>query len=288
MNFAAAFFALLAGAFFALSAFAQRRGLADTDGVTGALYSIGTMAACLWLVSPFFVDFAWFKEPTIWIFVLTGILFPASSQTAQIFSVQRLGPTLTSALGSLAPVFAVFPAILILGEDFSLQAGLGLGMIVVAMIYSTSGSKKLPRNWPIWALAFPLVASMSRGLTQPFTKLGLLDIPSPVFATMVQAMISLGVIYLVTSLPMNRKAHRVGAVGRKWFCITGILVSGGILSLNSAISFGEVLLVAPLASLVPLWALAFNVLIFKAETVDLRHLGVAVLVVMGVILITAR
>ena len=288
MNIFAALLALVAGAFFALTAFAQRRGLVDTDGLSGALYSIGTMAACLWLVSPFFIDFAWFSHPIVWIFVLTGILFPASSQTAQIFSVQRLGPTLTSALGGLAPVFAVIPAILILGEAFSLQAGLGLGMIVSAMIYSTIGSKKIPRNWPIWALLLPLGASLSRGITQPFTKLGMLEIPSPIFASLVQATVSLCVMYLVTSLPVNRKARRTGPEGRVWFCVTGLLISCGILSLNWAISLGEVLLVAPIASLVPLWALAFNVLIFRVETVGLRHLGVAVLVVLGVSLITSH
>ena len=288
MNVVAAILALLAGAFFALTAFSQRRGLADTDGLSGALYSIGTMAACLWLVSPFFVNFAWFKNPIIWIFVITGILFPAGSQTAQIFSVQKLGPTLTSALGSLAPVFAVIPAILILGEVLNFQAGLGLAIIISAMIYSTLGSKKLPRNWPIWALALPFGASLARGITQPFTKLGMLEIPSPIFASMVQATISLGVIFLVTSLPVNRKLRRIGPGGRRWFCVTGVLISCGILSLNWAISLGDVLLVAPIASLVPLWALALNILIFRVEAVGLRHLGVAVLVVVGVFLITLR
>lgn len=288
MNVVAALLALLAGAFFALTAFSQRRGLAYTDGLTGARYSIATMAACLWLVSPFFVDYAWFGEPIVWMFVMTGILFPATSQTAQIFSVQRLGPTLTSALGGLAPVFAVIPAILILGEAFNLQAGVGLGLIVAAMIYSTIGSKKLPRNWPIWALGLPLGASLARGLTQPFTKLGMLEIPSPIFASMVQATVSLCVILLVTSLPSIRKARKIGAEGRKWFCVTGVLITCGILSLNWSISLGEVLLVAPIASLVPLWALAFNVLIFRVEMVGLRHLGVAVLVVLGVFLISSR
>jgi DME family drug/metabolite transporter len=288
MNIIAALLALFAGAFFALTAFAQRRGLTDTDGLTGALYSIGTMAVCLWLVSPFFVDYGWFSDPIVWIFVITGILFPATSQAMQIFSVQRLGPTLTSALGGLAPVFAVIPAILILGEKLNLQAGLGLGLIVFAMIYSTIGTQKIPRNWPIWALALPLGASLARGITQPFTKLGMLEIPSPIFATMVQASVSLGVIFLASSLPENRKVRRSAAEGRKWFCITGLLITCGILSLNWAISLGDVLLVAPIASLVPLWALAFNILLFRVETVGLRHLGVAVLVVLGVSLITVR
>ena len=246
------------------------------------------MAGCLWLVSPFFVNYEWFKEPIVFIFVITGILFPASSQTAQIFSVQRLGPTLTSAFGALAPIFAVIPSVLILGEAFNLQTGLGLALIVSAMIYSTTGSGKIPRNWPIWVLVLPLGASLARGITQPFTKLGVLEIPSPIFATMVQATVSLGVILLVTSLPVNRKARRINFEGRIWFCVTGLLITCGILSLNWAISLGDVLLVAPIASLVPLWALAFNVLIFRVETVGLRHLGIAVLVVLGVSLITLR
>lgn len=288
MNLVAALLAHIAGAFFALTVFAQQRGLADTDGLTGARYSIGTMTICLWLVSPFFIDYGWFSDPIVWIFVITGILFPATSQTMQIFSVQRLGPTLTSALGGLAPVFAVIPAIFILGEVFNFQAGLGLGLIVFAMIYSTIGTQKIPRNWPIWVLALPLGASLARGITQPFTKLGMLEIPSPIFATMVQASVSLVVIFLVSSLPANRKARRIATKGRKWFCVTGLLITCGILSLNWAISLGDVLLVAPIASLVPLWALTFNVLLFRVETVGLRHLGVSVLVVLGVSLITLR
>jgi len=288
MTLVAASLALLAGALFGLTVFAQSKGLEDTDAFTGAFLSIGFMACLLWIFSPAMVEWHWMTSGAALIFLAGGLLFPAGGQTLQVLSITRLGPALTAAFSGMSPVFAVVPAILFLGEDFGLQGVLGLGLIMASLFYSAFGSRKITRSWPLWVLLIPLGASAARGIVQPFTKIGFQEIPSPYFATMLQATTSTILLLLILRLPAVAAKRRAGGQGWKWFCLTGLLNFFGIQSLNAAINLGAVTVVAPLSSTVPLWTLAYGVFLFRREKVGLRHLVIAVLVVSGVVLIVMR
>ena len=133
-------------------------------------------------------------------------------------------------------------------------------------------------------LLLPLGAALARGLAQPITKLGLTEVPSPYFATLVFATVS--TLVLAGLLLVTGRAHRVrNTSGFGSFALSGLVNGTGILVLNAAIGMSSVTLTAPLASMSPFWALALGYLVFKTEQLGLRHLFVALLVVAGLVLI---
>ncbi|KMW58479.1 hypothetical protein AIOL_003454 [Candidatus Rhodobacter oscarellae] len=280
--------ALFAGACFGLTAHIQRAALVGADIRIGTFVSLASMAALSWVLAPFLVDPAWWSSRAVWIFALCGLMFPALSQTLQILGVAKVGPTLTSAMGSVAPFFAALPAVLFLGEAMSVQIALGMSVVVLGLMLSAlSAGAPSSRDWSLLALLIPVGASAARGLTQPITKFGMLEVPSPFFATLVMVSVSSAVVSLRL---IGRRAPEARATPRgiALFAVNGIINGLGILALLLAINLSAVTIAAPLATTAPLWTLVFGALFFRTEVIRPRQWAFSLLVVLGVVLIVAR
>ncbi len=288
MNFIATFFGLIAAALFGLLIHFQRKGLDTNDPLFGAFISVFAMTALLWILSPLFIDYNWILTKPTLIFFIGGLFFPAFAQVAQTFSITKVGPAITSSLGAFAPFFATVPAVFFLKEPWSLQLVMGMLIMTTGLILVTTKTDKLKRNWPIWVLLFPLGASLARGIIQPIVKVGMLEIPSPFFATLILGSSSTIVLFIIIISTGKYKNLISFTDGIKWFSISGIVNALGILSIFYAVYLGGVTLAAPLVATSPVWALLFGYFIFKNEILSLRHIFVAALVVIGSILIVLR
>lgn len=283
-----ALLALLSAALFGLNVHIQRRGLDSVDAMTGAFVSVASMAVVFWLFAPFILHREWWFSTGAMIFAVTGLFFPALGQRLQTSSVLRVGPALTSALGAFTPLFAVVPAVLFLHEDFGWQAALGITLMMTALILSARGQKGVKRNWPLWVLIIPLGAAFVRGIVQPVTKLGLAELPSPFFAALLTSTVSAFVLALMLAAGRKQPRLEERKTGLFWLAASGVINGAGILSLNTAINLGDVLVAAPLASSAPIWALAYGAFWFRNEQLGLRHLVIALLVVSGAAMIILR
>lgn len=289
MDLIAPLYALLAGALFGLTAHVQRAALQGTEVSLGALLSIATMAGVFWVLAPLVIDWSWFGTRAAVIFGACGLLFPAMSQRLQIMSVVHVGPTLTSAIGAFAPLFAVLPAILFLGEVLSLQGALGMGLMLAGLLVSAVGpGGGMARGFPVAALLLPLGASAARGITQPAAKFGFAEVNDAFFATMMMATVSTVVLALWYLAVRARRPVRSSPRGNLWFVLNGFVIGAGILALQAAISRGSVTIAAPLASTTPLWTMLMGVLYFRTERLTWRHLAMALLVVAGAALVVTR
>ena len=277
---------LLTAALFGANVHVQRMALADTDPATGALLSVGGMAALFWAMAPVALDPAWFATRAALIFAGVGLFFPALGQTLQIAAVRRVGPALTSVIGSFTPFFAILLAVALLGETVGLRGLAGVGLMIGGLVLAGWPRRGLPRGFPLWALALPLGAALARGIGQPLNRLGLMDLPSPYFATLVAATVSLGVLGVQAGL--RKTPARRGARGLRLFLLSGVVNGLGILTLNAALHQGRVALVSPLVATAPLWSLALGVTLFRSETLGRRHLVIALLVFAGSVLIVTR
>ena len=288
MDFLPIFFGLLAAALFGLLIHYQRRGLESCDPLVGAFISVLAMTTLLWILSPFFIDYNWILTKAAFIFFLGGLFFPASAQIAQAFSITKVGPAITSAMGAFAPFFAAVPAVIFLGEVWNAQLIFGMSIMTIGLILAATNTNTFKRNWPIWVLLLPLVASLGRGVIQPIVKVGLLENPSPFLATLILG--STSTFMLTTILIITGKYKLIGDSfeGFKWFSISGIINAFGILSIMYAVYLGGVTLAAPLVATSPIWALLFGYVIFRNEALGPRHLFVSSLVVIGSILIVLR
>lgn len=280
--------AILASLVLALNFYVQKQGLKVTDPVIGAFLSVLTMAVMFWVLSPMNVQFAWFRHPSILYFVIAGLTFPAIAQFLQIVSVGKVGPAQTSAIGSLMPLFAAVPAVLFLGETFGLALAIGFALMMSGVVIAGLGGGKVARHFPLWALLLPVAASACRGLVQPLTKLGLGDIPSPFFATLVAGNVSTLVVFVIVMATGKVALLRHPDRSWLWFVLVGVINGTGILLINSAISLGDVTRVAPFISTVPLWVLFLGWAVFRVEHLGWRHLVIVALVMSGGILIATR
>ena len=280
---------LLSGLLFGLTAHVQRLALQDTEVAFGAFISILTMALGLWIMAPFLLDPAWLQSRALWTLALCGVMFPAMSQSLQVASVVRVGPAVTSGIGSVAPLFAVSLAVLFLGEHLNLQGALGIGVMLAGLLISTLGpGEGITRGFPLWALALPLGASAARGIVQPVTKYTMIEVPSAYFGALVMSTAAACVLGLWTLTVRARRPLRWSSLGNFYFIVTGLLVGGGILALQISIHLGSVSLAAPLSSTTPLWTLVLGLAFFRVERLTHRHLIMALLVVIGVTLVVTR
>lgn len=284
----APFFALLAGALFGLNVHIQRHGLGRTDPLVGTLYSVAAMAGFFWLVAPFFVEWAWFLTVSAGLFALGGLVFPAAGQGLQIFSIRKVGPSLTAAVGSFVPFIAAIPAVLFLGEALGVQGTFAMLLMVAGLVLAVWSPRGVARGWPLWALALPLGAALARGLTQPVTKAGLNLGTNAIFATLVYASVSTVVILMLVAATGRRGQIAAPGRGARWFALSGVINGIGILCVNTAISLGDVTLVAPLVSTTPLWTVALAGLGLGPERPRPRHALVAIMVVSGAALLLTR
>lgn len=289
MNVPAIFFALLAGLLFGIVAHVQKSALKGTEVSLGALISVATMAVVFWALSPFVIEWQWFNTRAALIFAVCGIIFPAVSQRLQVASVVHVGPALTSAMGSFAPLFAVVLAVTFLGERINLQGAAGMGLMLAGLLVSALGpGRGIARAFPLVALLLPLGASLARGVMQPTAKYGFAEVDSPFFATMVMSTVATLVLFVWMMKDRAGRPLRQNRSGNLYFVLNGLLIGGGILSLQLGISYGSVSLAAPLSATTPLWTLAMGVLFFRNEQLTYRHLVMALLVVAGSVLVVTR
>ncbi|MEX0286554.1 MAG: EamA family transporter [Paracoccaceae bacterium] len=289
MSLIAVIFGLLSGFFFGLTSHVQKSALAGTEVAMGAFLSVATMAGLLWLVAPFLIDPAWIFTGAALIFAACGLIFPAASQPLQVASVVKVGPALTSGIGSFAPLFAVTLAVMFLGEDLNTQGVLGIALMLAGLLLSAlAPGAGIARGFPIWALLLPLGASAARGVVQPLTKYGFAEVNSAYFATLVMATVSTVILGIWLLSIRARRPLRTTRQGNQLFLVNGFVIGGGILSLQISISYGAVSLAAPLSSTTPLWTLLLGVLFFRNEKLTVRHLIMSLLVVAGVTLVVTR
>ena len=279
--------ALAAAAAFGAGVQAQGRAVREMDAVAGALIGVTVATLIFAAAAPFAVRPEWvFSEATLW-FALCGLFMPALSMILAIRSVGLAGPALTASLGAVSPFFAVAPAVLLLGESIGPQAVAGLLLMTGGLAVSPfAGGRGVPRP-ALWILALPLGAAALRGASQAVAKVGLGIAPSPVWAALVTFAVSALVLAVIAGPARIRAALRPGP-GLAWFAVAGVCNGLGLLLLNAALSGGDVVVAAPLASTAPLWTLAWGALVFGGERVTLRHVGVAALVAAGAALIVSR
>ncbi|MEC7764077.1 MAG: DMT family transporter [Pseudomonadota bacterium] len=279
--------ALLAAVLWGLSNHIQRQALDDTDPMTGAFLSVAVIALVCWLAAPFFVQAEWWTARGTLLFAIMGIFFPALGQRFQIAGVALVGPALTASLAAFTPVVAVALGVVVFGEVPGGQALAGLALVIAGLILASWSPRGIKRGWPLWAILVPLGASVVRGISQPGLKLGMEDVPSPLFALLVTSTVSTLVLGVML-LSHHRKGRTQFGQGVGWFALNGLVNGSAILLLNVALTLGTLTLVSPLAGTVPLWALTLGLLVFKRETLKPKHFVIALLIVVGGALIVTR
>jgi uncharacterized membrane protein len=284
LPFLVPFYGLASAFLFALSNHFSNMGLERSDARSGTLVSVATSVVAYWLFAPFFLQQWYWLTTAALMFAIVGLIRPALSTTLAISSIKMMGPTLTSSLTAVTPIFGAIFAIVILGEQMSVPIAIGTGAVVIGAIVAAWNPRGLKRSWPLWALVLPLGASLIRAIGHIATKYGLLEVDSPSFAVLVGNTVSLGTALVLfrrrEGLPLSGTMR-----GNLWFFAAGIANALSLQFLNNALAAGDVVAVVPIVSATPLFTLLLGSVFFGRETITWRTIATMALIVPGVILV---
>jgi drug/metabolite transporter (DMT)-like permease len=279
--------ALCASLMFGLALVLTQFGLRYASPSHGALMSIPTSAILLWMVAPLLLDWQGWSLRAAFIFIVVGLLFPATVTLLTFEANRRMGPSISAALANLTPLFAVLPAAVLLGETPRPLQALGIATIVSGVVTLSMDRRWLGIPWSYWAAALPIGAAAIRGLTQPITKVGLAMWPSPFAATLIGYTISSIVVAGVARARTGGWPSGYHRAGLLWFGSVGICNGIAVLALYAALARGPVLLVSPLVATYPLVTLALTAIFSRSARIGARLVVGVAMTVAGVIFLVA-
>ena len=223
----------------------------------GVAISIPTSTLLFWCLAPFFVDPAAARLDAVLLFAGVGLVFPGTVALLNFESNRLLGPNIAGALSSLAPVFAVLLAILILHERIRGRQLFALAAIVggVGLMYRVRVD---PAGRSLSLMALPLAASAIRGLVQPIIKLGFAWWPNPIAAVIVGYTVSSAVLIVAAVARAGGTIPRIDRRGALWFAAVGICNGLSVLAMYAALEKGPVAVVSPLIAGYPLVTLLLS------------------------------
>ena len=278
-----ALLALTSAFLFALGAQLSRLSLRHLPPSRVAFIEIGVSTLIYWAFAPFFVEAGYWLMPAVLLFILAGLVRPFLSARLAIAGTKHLGPTLSSTLQGTAPLFGVSLGVLALGEQLTPAALIGTaGVIAGVTLLSRRGKAK--RGWPLWALLLPVGAALVRASANMVSKLGMETLASPFFVGLVAYTVSLALFLVVAPPPRERDLLR--NPGFKWAALTGTIYAVSLLSLNTALNCGKLVVVSPIVACSPVFTLLLGLTLFREEAIDRRVIWTVLLVVPSVILIT--
>lgn len=270
---------------FGVALITSRIGLRSLDARSGAAISVPTATLLFALAAPFALEAAGFTwHAALW-FAAVGVFFPALVTLLTFRSNEQLGPTITSAVSSTAPLFAVLAAVLLLGETVPGQALFACLAIVGGAIVLTWRQGAVRPGFTRRALLWPIAGAVLRGLAQAGAKAGLALWPSPLAASLIGYTVSSAAVIGTSALDRGKRPP-LTRHGLAWFVLTGALNGGAVLLMYGALSLAPVSLVAPVVATYPLVTVLLSALLLREEALTARMVTGAATMVLGVVVLT--
>lgn len=276
--------ALAAALLSAVATIFARQGLRGSDPYTGAWINMIVGAIGLWIVVLATGGVGQVSTRSLLLFAAAGLIGTVGGRLTRFLAIEKVGATVTAAVGSVTPLIASFLAILLLGEFVTLPILMGTAVIVIGtVLLSTSGQRLGFRPWQI---VLPLASATCFGIVQIIRKVGLDDM-GPVLGTC----INLTAAAIAFTAVMLASGHRgiYACRGRQlvYFVCAGLTENAGVFLVILALTSGAVSVVTPLAATTPIFVLLLSLFFLKGvEILTARVVVGTLLIVAGVCLIT--
>jgi uncharacterized membrane protein len=269
----------------AMSMILIRRGVRGYGPYTATWITLVVGTIGVWVVV--FVTGDWGQPSlrSIGLFASAGLIGTVAGRLLRFISIEAVGPSITAALSNLNPLVSTVLAILLLGEHVTLPILMGTIVIVggtTLLSFSSGGFAVRPGR-----LVLPLLSAVCFGVVAILRKIGLGDMgPVPGFAVNVTTALVAFTAFLVGSRQVGAMACR----GRSlvYFVAAGVTENVAVFLIIQALAFGTVSVVAPLASVAPIFVLVLSFFFLRGiEILSARIVIGTLLIVIGVWLITA-
>jgi drug/metabolite transporter (DMT)-like permease len=279
-------FGILASLCFAAASLLAQRGLHIVPTPWGAWVTLAANTAfllafhfVLYPMAPIFV----FDNLT---FVAIGLFVPGMTRVLTFRGIRTMGSAITSTVVNTTPMFSTALAILLLGERPGPLVLAGVILIVSGLvILSWEGAQ---RSWKRTELIFPFLAALLVSMKDVTVRWGLGGNSSPVLAAALAAITSTIEIFLINRYIQKERFILPPKHVLHWFVSSGLFTGGSFLFMFLALSRERVSIIAPLINSYAVFVLILAPLIARQiEKVTLRKVAGAILVVVGIFLISA-
>lgn len=245
-----------------------KKGLRTSNALTGMVASIVIGAVALDLTALLLVP--WPQHAT-WhgfaFFAGIGVIAPPVVRYLTYVGIDRLGASRSDPVRSLTVFFAIFFAIVFLGEPFDVRIMLGAGLIFLGVVFISRPDGKpateTQRAWKTRDLLFPLGAAVVAGAVANLRKHGATLLDSPIVAAAVAATSAVIVFAVFLVVTGKHRQIKLDANSRKFFLIAGLCTAlTDVLDLV-VLKMGSVSVVVPLLAASPLFVILLSYFFLK-------------------------
>lgn len=256
---AAAAYAMSTAVVFATFSVFVRKGSEHANALTGVFIGMFTSLPVMIGVTWYFWEPAWWSPPAFFYFALAGLVGPAMSRVFLYLSISYLGVARAMPFNSLTPFFSTSLAVAFLGERPGALILAGTLCIVfgsVALTYKKSDDASWQRKH-LWLAG---ASTITAALSFLFRKFAFAHASAPLMGATLSTLA--GFVFLITFIPLFPEDQKPNQFGRPraWriygFC--GLLNALGFFLHFTAISIGDLSIVAPLTSTAPIFSLAMS------------------------------
>lgn len=279
------FLSLFTAFCYGLSAVLARKGMRDSNPMTGVMVSVIVQVVVLSglfiAMPPAAVD--WYA---IAFFIASGILASTLGRLLNFTSIEKLGVPISATIIGSSPLFSTIFAFLFIGEQVALETLVG-ALLVVSGIAVTRGGDSGGSRLRSSTILIPLSSAAFYGASSVVRKVGLNILPEATLGALVGAAASLlsFFVYMVTT--QNLGSLRLSRNSGKYFVVSGFVVGLGWLSMFNALSAGEVSVISALIGANPLFSLVLSLMLLRdAGEFDRRVVAGCLAIVAGVAVIT--
>ena len=250
----AQFLAFITSVFYASALVSARRGLKYSTPSTVTLMSILMQNLLLW--SGLFLSGGVHAVPWqgVLLFTVVGV-FQLVVRLLAYTGVEKIGASRSAALQSVSPLISATIAIAVLGETTTLLIIIGTLLVVGGIILVSWKPEQQFPAFRRWHLLLPLGAACLTGINHPIRRYVLTMADEPLFFSALMGTVSL-ICFLAYSVispnPQRLVWNRKGALP---FLATGLFETFSILCIITALSVGDVVVIAPIAASYPVWSL---------------------------------
>ena len=279
------YFSFQAALCFSIAHILIRRGLVDSNAMTGSLISLTMSAVVLWCALPFFVPLSALDNPALLVFVAAGVFAPGIGRTLSYVGIEKIGVARSVPIANSSPIFASIFAVIFLAESRVPQNIAGT-LLVISGVIVLSMAKPAQGKWRKVDVIYPLIGAVAFGASAILRKAGLELVNIPLLAAAVTAGTAALFSFALLQIQGGRQAFKLNRRSASWLCSAGFFNTAAMLSVFFALSHGKVVIVEPLVSSNPVTTLLLTSIFLRdVESLTLRVLLGAALTVIGTILV---
>ena len=279
------YFSFQAALCFSIAHIFIRRGLVESNAMTGSFISLSMTATILWLLFPFFAPFSALWTPVSLIFVAAGLFAPGIGRTLSYVGIEKIGVARSVPIANSSPIFASVFAVPFLAEVWVPQNIVGT-LLVISGVIILSAARPAQGEWRKLDVIYPLVGAMAFGASAILRKAGLDYGGVPVMAAAVTAGSAAIFSFALLQFRGGKEALKLSRRSAAWLFTAGLINTAATLSVFYALSHGKVVIVEPLVSSNPVLTLLFTAIFLRdLEAINARVIIGALLTVAGTILV---